>query len=356
MDPKVANTHMSMRKTKNCKTCVMKLFKRFRTQYGHKSKSDTDAIYQSHYHDSHSNFTPSPTAIIYSSELEYIARCIKDSPNIETGGQLYGAWTASGAPRIIYAIGPGPNANHESAFFNQDVEYLSRVGAKLKEYGLQHIGEWHSHHKLGLARPSGHDASTMQNSIEQLNLHRLCLCIGNISDAGEVSIHPFNFVTGEHYVDAQWDVITDKNQLRDVIDRDLAGLLINPQSSSVVFAERYYTPKAQPIGYGNSWFSVPENRQKFKIIIDRLKAQRFIKEVSPQISQDGVISIKITTERFAEILTFPNDFADSPFTIQRISFIENDVTEYTPQDWFRPSGGIVDTFIVNYENHLKLHP
>lgn len=79
MDPKVANTHMSMRKTKNCKTCVMKLFKRFRTQYGHKSKSDTDAIYQSHYHDSHSNFTPSPTAIIYSSELEYIARCIKDS-------------------------------------------------------------------------------------------------------------------------------------------------------------------------------------------------------------------------------------------------------------------------------------
>ena len=109
-------------------------------------------------------------------------------------------------------------------------------------------------------------------------------------------------------------------------------------------------------GYGNSWFSVPENRQEFKIIIDRLKAQRFIKEVSPQISQDGVISIKITTERFAEILTFPNDFADSPFTIQRISFIENDVTEYTPQDWFRPSGGIVDTFIVNYENHLKLHP
>jgi hypothetical protein len=346
-----------MGKKRNCKTSIRKLFKKLRIQNGNENKSDTNAINQSHSNDYNSNIKPSPTAVIYSSELEYIARCIKDYPNIETGGQLYGAWTASGAPRIIYAIGPGPRANHESAFFNQDVEYLSSVGARLKEYGLQHIGEWHSHHKLGLAQPSGHDARTMQNSIEQLNLHRLCLCIGNISAAGGISIHPFNFVTGEHYVDARWDVITDKNQLRNVIDRDLAGLLINPQSSSVVFAERYYTPNAQPIGYGNSWFSVPENRQEFKIIIDKLKALRWIKGVSPQISQDGVISIKLIADRFAEILTFPFDFPDSPFTIQRVSFIENDVTEYAPQDWVIPrEGGIADIFIINYENHLKLHP
>jgi hypothetical protein len=163
-------------------------------------------------------------------------------------------------------------------------------------------------------------------------------------------------VTGEHYVDAQWDVITDKNQLRNVIDRDLAGLLINPQSSSVVFAERYYTPKAQPIEYGNSWLGIPENRHELQSIIANLKARKWIKEVCTQMSQDYIISIKITTDRFADILTFPSDFLGSPFKIQRISFIEDDITEYTPQDWIIPRvGGIVEKFIINYENYLKLH-
>lgn len=91
---------------------------------------------------------PSDIAYIYASEVAFIAKCINDYPNIETGGQLFGAWTASGAPRVIYAIGPGRNANHEGAFFNQDVDYLELIGEKLKEFGLQHIGEWHSHHKL----------------------------------------------------------------------------------------------------------------------------------------------------------------------------------------------------------------
>ena len=66
-----------------------------------------------------SNFnTPAPIAIIYKSELDYISRCILDCTNIETGGQLFGFWTAEGVPVVLYAIGPGPHANHQSAFFN----------------------------------------------------------------------------------------------------------------------------------------------------------------------------------------------------------------------------------------------
>ena len=88
-------------------------------------------------------------AMIYCSELDYISRCILDSTTIETGGQLFGFWTSTGIPVVLYAIGPGPLANHQVTFFNQDVDYLLNVGtALLQRYGLQHIGEWHSHHQL----------------------------------------------------------------------------------------------------------------------------------------------------------------------------------------------------------------
>ena len=39
---------------------------------------------------------PASKAIIYRSEIDYISRCILDYPNIETGGQLFGYWTALG--------------------------------------------------------------------------------------------------------------------------------------------------------------------------------------------------------------------------------------------------------------------
>ena len=123
---------------------------------------------------------PAETAVIYQSELDYISRCILDYPCIETGGQLFGFWSASGTPIVVYAIGPGRRANHQITFFNQDLEYLTTLGRVLVDkYGLQHMGEWHSHPRLGLAHPSGHDADTMVNSIRKGNLGRFLLCIGN---------------------------------------------------------------------------------------------------------------------------------------------------------------------------------
>ena len=61
---------------------------------------------------------------IFKSELDYISRCILDRKNIETGGQLFGYWSEDGQPVVMYAIGPGPRANHQTTFFNQDVDYL----------------------------------------------------------------------------------------------------------------------------------------------------------------------------------------------------------------------------------------
>lgn len=299
-------------------------------------------------------FAPSSKALIYASELDYIAKSIQDYPNIETGGQLYGAWTASGAPRVIYAIGPGPRANHQHAFFNQDLEYLKTIGTKLKEYGLQHIGEWHSHHHLGLPHPSGHDAQTMQNGIAQLNLHRLLLCIGSFNDRGIV-IKPFNFTRDAHFVPSQWEIINTRNRLREVIDNDLARMLSNPSSSKYTFAEEYIMPQKQPVSNQSGWFSDIENRQAFKQVIDTLKGHQWIKEITPQILSEGIVSLKIVTRTFADIITFPVDFPNSPFEIERMWLVENSCDHYFFDEDWTLAQTLQETFTQNYNLHLRKH-
>ena len=275
---------------------------------------------------------PSNRALIYTSELEYIARCIQDFPNIETGGQLFGAWTASGAPRIIYAIGPGPMANHQQTFFNQDINYLESIGAELKKYGLQHIGEWHSHHTIGLAHPSGHDAHTMQNGVDNLNLNRLCLCIGNIDNAGRISINPFNFANGTRYVDAEWEIINSENRLRKVIDAELADTLMHPNNTNPEFS-REYIPKPVSMFDNQGWFSNQDNRKQFKLILDKLKEQAWISEVKSQVEDNGLVSIHLKANKFSQTIKFPIDFPNSSFELTHTSHIEQTNSIYSISNW-----------------------
>lgn len=297
---------------------------------------------------------PSTKAFIYVSELQYIARCIQDYPNIETGGQLFGAWTASGAPRVMYVIGPGQRANHEVTFFNQDIQYLETIGAKLKEFGLQHIGEWHSHHHLGLPNPSGHDVQTMQNGIVQLNLNRFLLCIGSYNERGIV-INPFNFARDAHFIQSQWEVIDSRNRLREIIDHELANELFHPTSSGDTFAAEFIVPKKQSLSSQSGWFSVLENRQAFKQIIDKLKACDWVKNLTPQISSDGIVSLKIETRTFADVITFPADFPEKPFEIERMGFVEKNCNRFSfDNDWVN-SLDLIQTFTDNYFKYLKNH-
>lgn len=177
---------------------------------------------------------PAPTAIIYQSELDYLSRCILDYPDIETGGQLFGFWTNQGVPVVLYVIGPGRHANHQQSFFNQDSDYLMTVGNELlNRYGLCHIGEWHSHHQLGLARPSGHDARTMHNGLIRIPQRRLLLCIGNYRN-GRSTINPYNFHENDlhGYADALWQIIEMDSPFRSIADRELNDILIHPITNS----------------------------------------------------------------------------------------------------------------------------
>jgi hypothetical protein len=107
-------------------------------------------------------------APIFKEDLEYISRCILDYPDIETGGNFFGFWNNLSYPVIQYVTGSGRNSYHHVTFFKQDVEFLLDAGnAAYHSFGMQHIGSWHSHHKLGLAVPSSHDCQTMANAISR---------------------------------------------------------------------------------------------------------------------------------------------------------------------------------------------
>lgn len=169
--------------------------------------------------------------MVYQSELDYLSRCILDYPNIETGGQLFGFYAAKGTPIVCYAIGPGMHANHQTTFFNQDIRYLETIGDILtREYGLQHIGEWHSHHQLGLSRPSGYDAQTMHHSIDGLHLGQFLLCIGT-TDGKAACVNAYNFYENDRsYYHVKWNIKAESSPYRKIIDERLLDLLAHPHT------------------------------------------------------------------------------------------------------------------------------
>jgi hypothetical protein len=100
---------------------------------------------------------------IFDSELRLIAAEANKYPNAETGGDLYGLFTHGVVPVIWLASGPGPFSKRNGTQFEQDTEFMSRWQATLFDrFGIQYVGSWHSHHQLGLNRPSGGDVAAAQ--------------------------------------------------------------------------------------------------------------------------------------------------------------------------------------------------
>lgn len=175
------------------------------------------------------------TAEIYKSEMEFIMRSIAEYPDIETGGELFGFWKDDGTPVVAYAIGPGPMANHQTTFFNQDMEYLLATGGVLTgKYGLEHMGEWHSHHRLGLAHPSGHDAATIAKGVRARGRNSFLLCIGTLNgSSASLGAFAFSRSQGERHAHLGWRVVNVASPFRAVVDNDpaLAKILVHPRLS-----------------------------------------------------------------------------------------------------------------------------
>lgn len=263
---------------------------------------------------------PLKVAIIYRSELDFISRCILDRPNIETGGQLFGFWTGSGVPVVLFAIGPGPRANHQVAFFNQDVNYLVSVGKLLvRKYGLQHIGEWHSHHQLGLARPSGHDASTMVNSIRRRNLGKFLLGIGNCTDTESIfSAFTFTQSAGYDYEHAAWDIKEVDSPYRALIaaDIELSSLIANPATKIARHGKLLIVNDCGeftiPVYAEDYWLKDRANNLLLKEIMDFLSKRSVGGCCSAQLDGLGQVHLSVNDDGEDVRIIFAAGFPETP--------------------------------------------
>lgn len=180
--------------------------------------------------------------LIHQSELDNLAGWVLECPDRETGGDLFGFWTHSGSPTVQLVLGPGARARHEDTAFFQDADHLQQVGEYVQSrYGLQHIGDWHSHHRMGLAEPSSGDVSTARRVFDYTEFPRFLLFIANIrpddghnsgsrwwghsrADRWMVQIGAFLFERGErHYRQGRWVVLPDDNPVAESVRRVVAA-------------------------------------------------------------------------------------------------------------------------------------
>jgi hypothetical protein len=217
------------------------------------------------------------TAFIYQGELDYISRCVLDYPEIETGGDLFGFWTHTGSPVIQYVIGPGKQANHQQAFFNQELEYLSEYGQILRAgHSLQHIGQWHSHHQLGLAEPSQHDISTVCTGINQYRLNQFFLVIANIrQQSSTVNGFLFRSAQNRQFDYAGWEVMDGESPIRKQVDAAYPNLAYQPVTGAAAIsnltAPQLVSNSTYALNYNTGdWLSNKANHIILKQIIDSL--------------------------------------------------------------------------------------
>lgn len=134
------------------------------------------------------------TVCMNEGEKYQIEEWVKQYPRIETGGDLFGAWIDDRTAVVQFVLGPGKDCRRTSVSFYQSIEYLRNAGGYLtKHHGLCNIGQWHSHHQLGLKRPSGGDENTVWGNMPSLGLNRYIVIIATISDNSRFNRYDSSF-------------------------------------------------------------------------------------------------------------------------------------------------------------------
>ena len=227
--------------------------------------------------------------LTYKKELDHIAGWVKEYPALETGGDLFGFWTHSGFPVVQLVLGPGSNSRHNPASFYQDKDHLIQAGQVLRErHGLQHIGEWHSHHQMGLAHPSVGDEQTVFNALRRYNFPRFLLCIANLRQDDKilgknkytVNIGCFLFTASSNrYKSGDWVVLPGTSPIRqDVSSTKSPNWFESPKLSSDCSWDVHETTleastfvSTEPIAVSDHiWYSTSQGKALLKQIFENL--------------------------------------------------------------------------------------
>ena len=111
---------------------------------------------------------------MFESELSIIASEASKYHDRETGGDLYGLWTAGGNPVVYLAVGPGQRAMGQACEYEMDINYMRECERILHaNYGIHYLGDWHSHHSLPLYQPSLGDQQRIQRLLQKNNINNM---------------------------------------------------------------------------------------------------------------------------------------------------------------------------------------
>ena len=287
--------------------------------------------------DNTNNQAPS-YALIYQSELDLISRWVLDYPNIETGGDFFGFWTHLGNPVVQFAIGPGPNVRRTFSFFNQDADYLIECGKQLRQHhGLLHMGEWHSHHRLGLAHPSGHDCDTVSSCIDAARIPRFLLTICTIDPRDQTQLNGFLFkrrVNG--YEPIPWVVLPGKSPVRTHMET-CSDIHREPSTKTPSLTNLATISLDQPLPVyekaafaPGSWTDSSEGQLTLKAIQDRFQFSYGKADLS--LADDGRVIMRCQKDHIQAEILFPQQYPDKPFDIV-LTDAESGKTLVADMDW-----------------------
>jgi len=234
---------------------------------------------------------------------------------LETGGELYGLFSHAGRPVIMLATPPGPNAIHERAHFCQDIVYLKKYNAwLLKQFGIQYIGNWHSHHSLGLEGLSSCDIRSSHAIARSNNYHKMCqlvLTFKTDPPIGAVSVYE---AIGQNQIDSHPRDSFSKYHLSSTRLSSNRFIMIhsfhyeNPKTSA---------PKICPIKV------LPGPSPIMSLFTKKLKKERLIKNYSFPLT-------RILISPYVSECTPDKDVPEVPNQLQnQISFLPEEVKNNT---------------------------
>ncbi|MFN8428995.1 MAG: hypothetical protein U0V04_03365 [Spirosomataceae bacterium] len=294
--------------------------------------------------------------LIYQSELDLMAKYIADSPRIETGGELFGYWSNKFEPVIQFVTGPGKNALHEVAFFRQDPEYLNVIGQVMyNEYGLFHIGTWHSHHRLGLEYPSNHDSFSMNNAVMTHDLSKFILMIGTYKK-GVASVKGFAYPSTVYLEEVGFQLIKSKSPIRKQLEISHPDVII-PSKIKNKKMENFERVEAQNIAVfptGSFLHSKAGRRKLFEITEVLKNENENVRILQSESNSEVYLSFGKSGKSYE--LVFPSAFPVAPPTL---SIIHNGSRfpckqDYWPDDPFVDTEKLVQKFITNSINLSRL--
>ena len=258
-------------------------------------------------------------ALIYEGELDIMARFVADYPSIETGGDLFGFWTHTGSPMIEYVLGPGETADHKSTAFYQESPFLKSAGGILRDlHGLQHVGTWHSHHRLGLAMPSKGDSTTMQRALDRngFNAWLLTICtFADKTDRVEMRSYLYHAHGGGERRQLTWLVLQGSSPVRTALEgvkefpssrpRTLASTYeAIPSTTFAVVAAAPQT--AAPTFPNSSFMATPEGRGELYRLFQELSTLEQGVEILQR--EDGRVSLAFQRDGYAFDVVFPHSY------------------------------------------------